>query len=858
MLVTSFCAILAALKQKLKRNRKINVLRPPPRSFRRSHLGLTVALLMTQSPSVLAVGTGAKWLCEQLADGAWECRASDWTAPEPPAIARPPLLPRAGSEVPAVQTGSAGASVSGKTPTPIIPATDTPLAAESPWSLCEVSTSPSIERLNSAQRAAAAVEIGADDLQSQAEGVSRLLGEVEIVRGDQSLRADRVDYNKAEQTASAEGAVKFNDPGLILRGERAEMDFGEDLGTFQHTEYSLPERHGRGGAAVIRRDGKADLSDMEQVTYTTCDASRNQDDPDWQLTASTVKLEHAEDIGTARNVVLRFKGVPFLYTPYISFPLSDARKSGLLVPSIGNSSDSGFELAMPYYWNIAPNRDATFTPRLLSKRGLQLGAEYRYLQSSGRGEVYLEVLPNDDEYGDHRVLGAYRQQGWYGERWNTSVDLNYVSDGDYFHDLGRTISLTSTTHLERRVDLTYNGDWWSLLGRVHGFQTLDESVPDSRRPYYRLPQLLFNGRLPRRAFGLDYRMRGELVRFEHDDRVTGTRLDTQLDVSRSWENPYSFITPKLGLRYTGYKLDNLTASGGLGPDDAPSRATGLFSLDTGLFFERETQAGGRDLLHTLEPRLFYLYAPKEDQNDIAVFDSGLFDFSFAQLFRENRFTGADRLGDANQITLALSSRLLDPASGEQLLKASIGQIMYFQDREVVLPGQAVETDNSSDLVAEFSGRLGRDWQARGAVQWDPHAQRTEKSVFHLRYQPEARRVLNLAYRKRFNNLEQTDLAFAWPLSAQWSVLGRWNYALDVSRTVDAFAGFEYTSCCWAVRLVGRHYLKDLDSEASDAVLLQLELKGLASIGDQVTKFLERGILGYGRDPLRGVRESDPL
>ncbi|MDT8403344.1 LPS-assembly protein LptD [Sulfuriflexus sp.] len=716
-------------------------------------------------------------------------------------------------------------------------ATDTP-------ELCPVQPRPPRIPVPAEGRASAELHLSADEADVAKEGVSHFRGNVEIRRADQHLNADNIDYDRDKELLLARGNVSLYDNELRIDGETARVDLNADQGVVEKADFLLYERQGRGTAEKIRRDGAGNKTQLDVTTYTTCPPGNE----DWQLKADKIKLDHNEGVGTARDVSVRFKGIPFFYSPWLTFPIDDRRKTGFLTPSFGSSDDDGFEIIAPYYWNIAPYRDATLTPRFMGKRGLQLAGEYRFLNKDNEGQFNAELLPSDDLYNDDRYLFAYRNQVRFTPRLTANADLNYVSDDEYFEDLGTDISLTSQTHLNRYVNVNYYGDFWNVSGLLQGYET----VGNAAQPYERLPQVLFNMNLPDQHGGLDYGLRAEAVQFEHSSNATGTRIDIEPSVSLPLQNNYGFITPKFALRHTRYNLDDVATA----IDDNPDRTVPIFSIDSGLFFERDMSWGDRNLLQTLEPRLYYLNVAHRNQDNLivneagqdVVFDSGLFDFSFSQLFRENRFSGADRIGDTNQLTAALTTRIIDQNSGLERLSASIGQIYYFEDRKVNLPGVADQTENSSDVVAEVSARLTRNWSARAGGQWDVHDSVTEKSVFSTRYQPDADRVFNLAYRHRRGLLEQVDTSVSWPVNRQWNVVGRWNYALDRSRTIDAFAGFEYESCCWIGRVVARQFINDLDQEDENfAILFQLELKGLTSFGDKVNKLIGEGVLGYGRD-----------
>lgn len=723
--------------------------------------------------------------------------APEQPAPEPQRVATPAPVPSREVEPrPAAPLRRAEPeSTPTQTPRPVAVASNK--NADTTWEQCPSQPRPAIIPVPADGRSNAELQLSADEADVAKEGVSHFRGNVAISRADQRLNADNIDYDRDKELLLAKGNVSLQDNDLRIDGETARIDLNADQSVVEKADFLLYARHGRGTAAKIRRDGPGNKSQLDVATYTTCPTG-NQD---WQLNADKIKLDHGEGVGTARDVSIAFKGIPFFYTPWLTFPIDDRRKTGFLTPSFGSSDDDGFEIVAPYYWNIAPNRDATLTPRYLGKRGLQLAGEYRFLNKDNEGQFNVELLPSDDLYDDDRYLFAYKNQARFTPRLTASADINYVSDDEYFEDLGTDISLTSQTHLNRRVDVRYGGDFWNVTGRLEGYET----VGDAAKPYERLPQVVFNMNLPDQHFGLDYGLRAEAVQFDHDSDATGTRIDIEPSISLPLQNSYGFITPKIALRHTRYNLDDVAD----GTDDNPDRTVPIFSIDSGLFFERDMNWGERNMTQTLEPRLYYLNVAHRNQDNLivnealqdTVFDTGLFDFSFAQLFRENRFSGADRIGDANQLTAALTTRIIDRNSGLERLSASVGQIYYFEDREVNLPGVADQEENSSDVVAEISTRLTRAWSIRAGGQWDVHDDVTEKSVFSTRYQPDADRVFNLAYRRQRGLLEQVDTSVSWPLSNKWNIVGRWNYALDRSRTIDAFAGFEYEAAAGLVVLL---------------------------------------------------------
>ena len=696
------------------------------------------------------------------------------------------------------------------------------------------------------------IHLSADKAEFAEEDVSHLTGNVSIERGSQQIRSDALVYDQSEESIRATGYVRFWDEGVFVASESAQADINQDLIAFTSaTSFMLEETHGHGEAAEIRAFGDARVV-ANDVTYTTCNPG---DDADWRLMAREIELDRKEDVGTARDTWLEFKGQRLLYIPWISFPLSSKRKSGFLTPSFGTSGAGGSEVEIPYYFNLAPNRDATLTARTMSDRGVQAKGEYRFLSRTfGFGHVAAEHLPHDSKFGDDRTaVDLMHRHGW-SDRWSTDAKFEWVSDRTYLDDLGTGLSQSSRTHLPRRLDATYRGDGWDARVRLQDFMTLDRTLAPRDRPYAQLPQVSVRTNRPERNRTPNLGVEAEVTRFDQDARTSGTRMDLQPYLAWPNHNAGTFLTPKAALHVTGYALDRIAGEAAL--DDDPWRVLPSFSLDSGLFLERPVTLSERPFTHTIEPRLYYLLVPREHQDELPVFDTTHPGFSFAQLFRENRFSGRDRLGDANQLTLALTSRLLDDGGSERA-RASVGQIRHFRDRKVTLGNESPDTSHSSDLVAELEARPVRDWRLRSGIQYDTGADRTEKSVLNARYQPDRRKVVNMGYRHvrdiddRDRTIEQADLSFAWPFSASWRAVGRWSYALnkDSNRTLEALGGLEYESCCWGFRTVVRRFrrsalLADGDDNYSNGVFLQLELKGLTGVGDRTEALLTRSIPGY--------------
>lgn len=734
------------------------------------------------------------------------------------------------------------------------------LAEQSDWPLCplplDIPERPVVEEPLEAED----IHLTADEADLVEGGVSILIGNVEITRGQQQVRADRLEYDQEGDTADLQGNIHYWDNSVFLFSEEAHLELNEGTGEFTTSDFRIVDNRGRGHADNLFLD-IGTRTELDGASYTTCDPEDNF----WQLSASEIELDHVEEWGSARNVVLKIKDVPVFYTPYMSFPLSKKRKSGFLTPSLGSTNQNGLDIRTPYYWNIAPNMDATLTPRLLSNSGLMLMGEYRYLFSRGYGQLNLEYLPSDAEQNDDdRHLFGYTHEQTFADTGELYLTYNNVSDKEFFEDFGTNIGLTSIRYLERRAEASYRGNWWNASVLVQSYQNVDRSIPVTSRPYKRLPRIRFDTALPKRSGEFHYGLESEFVYFDRSDNDTlvkddsALRLDLYPYVSFPLRTVATFLEPKIGVRYTQYSLTD--------PQNfkhSPSRIQPIMSVDSGVFFERETTLFDTGLIQTLEPRLFYLYVPEQDQDDIPVFDTGVYDFSINSLFRENRFSGADRHGDTNQLTFAVTTRFLNERSGRELGYFSLGQIYYLEEREITLPGRVPDEEDLSPIVAEMQTEVIPDWTIGSEYQWDPSNNRTDKLIAQVQYNPGDGRVVNLGYRSRNDrnrtrisvfdtrqtplDIEQTDISFRWPLNPKWSIVGRWNYALPENKSIEIFGGVEYEDCCWGTRLVARRFLSDIEGDFETGVFLQVELKGLAGVGKKAAEFLEKNIPGYERD-----------
>ena len=677
------------------------------------------------------------------------------------------------------------------------------------------------------------IEADDDEFVLDAEGNAVLSGNVVMRMGDKVIRADRLEYNAKSGDAKLDGAVEFTSPTLVVRGSNG--TYSPTLGAqFEGTQFELPANNARGSARRMQVDSVAGTLALDDVSFTTCPVT----DVAWQLNSRRIELDTRARTGTGHGTRVEFKSVPIIYLPWMTFPIDDQRKSGFFFPSIGGSSRNGAEIELPYYWNIRPNLDFMAEPTWYGKRGIDFGGKFRYLTRRQRGTLSFNYLPNDDlENGIDRTRVQLEHVAELPGDWRFRIDAMDVGDSSYFEDFAHGPEGTSVPFTERLAEATYRDEHWNLRAQVQDFQTIDEDLPVDDRPYARAPRMLASGDWNTRH-GVDYGFDAELVNFVRNTGVTGWRMDAAPRLGLDWSAPGYFVRPSGGFRYTQYSLEDNTP----GTDADPTRSLPFASLDAGLVFERQAGSRGQRRM-TLEPRALYLYTPFREQSDLPLFDTGLPDLNLVQLFRANRYVGADRVNDANQVAFGLTSRLFDGNNGAQYLAASFGQVYYFEKPRVVLPDEPVATRDTSDFIAQVSLSSYKDWNVEAGIQWNPEDTRSERSQVRLQYRPEDDQVLNLSYRAQRDVLEQAEVSGAWPLGKRWKAYARAVYSLRDSEMLERFAGFEYRSCCWRVRAVARRSISNREGTQESSFYLQLELNGLSSVGD-ADAFLEHTIRGY--------------
>jgi LPS-assembly protein len=687
------------------------------------------------------------------------------------------------------------------------------------------------------------IHIDADSATVDSQAVTHFSGSVVIHQADKQLRADQVTFNRNNNQLDAQGNIVFTTGEIQVKGDQAHFNTQTNQGKVDNADYQTGTVNGRGKAKAINVESKTKLN-LEDATYTTCP----RDHVAWQLRADKIDLNNENHQGTAKSVVLDIGHVPVLYLPYLRFPIGDDRMSGFLYPAISVSQSSGTEIATPYYLNIAPNMDATITPHNMSKRGLMLENEFRYLTDNGKGQIELDHIGQDTLYGSSRTKFDWTHQDNPGAGWSSAVDYHYVSDLDYLNDFSGTLtSAATTTTLNRQGTLSYNQSLYVFTASIQDHQTISGT-----EPYQRLPQLTFNTRLGNVDNSWNYDFNSEFVNFDHRDptMVVGQRVKLNPYLAYPIVGDAGFFKPKLTLNYLQYNLDRVSST----QPKQPDVSVPVFSLDTGIYLERDTSIGNSKLLQTLEPRLFYLYAPYRDQSMLPVFDTALSTFSQTLLFSENRFSGNDRIGDANQVTAAVTTRLYNQDNGAELFNLTLGQIFYFRDREVVLPGQPVDTANRSNYIGAVNFTPNPNWNLNGDWQYNPDTHHTEVGNARLQNRPGPGRVINLEYRFTREQLRTEGVSFTWRIDPRWQILGGSQYDLLNEHRLQNFAGLSYESCCWGIRLVwGERFDKLVNNDPNNpryehAIYLEFALKGLSSLGSgkDIDTLLKNGILGYSQ------------
>ncbi|QHE89094.1 LPS-assembly protein LptD [Hydrogenophaga sp. BPS33] len=719
--------------------------------------------------------------------------------------------------------------------------------------------------------------VSGDRLESQTEGVTTVEGSAELRRHDMVIKGDRLEYDQRDGEAKASGNVLINRGGDRFEGPELQINVDTFKGQFEEPEFTLLKNEGKGDASRIDFLD-ADHGVAHNARYSTCPRVPGADwMPAWLVRATKIEFDNVEEMGKATGGVVEFKGVPILGWPYFTFPLSDKRKSGLLPPTINLDNVNGLELTVPYYLNIAPNLDATLYPTLMSKRGVDLGAEVRYLQPSYYGQVRGAFMPSDPLRDANRWGYSWiHDQNLSGSRLGLGgsaglrLDINRVSDDNYWRDFPRATASLTNRLLAANAVYSWNRGPWALSAGAYSWQTLQDIDSPITPPYDRMPSVALRySRGDARIAGVNdwhWSVTGDYTRFESDPRLTGqtngSRSMTIAELSRRWEAPGWFIKPRAQLHATQYQFDSPIATG----SRSASRVLPTVSLDGGLIFERDARYFGRNFVQTLEPRAFFTWTPYRDQSMLPNYDSAANDFNFATIFSENVFGGNDRISDTRAITVGASSRLLDPESGAEIVRVGLAQRYLIRNQNVFLPnasglpgGDPVQ-ERLSDILLATRVQWSPKWMVDTNFQYSPGSRESVRTTLAARYTPSRYRVLSAAYRLQRGVSEQYEFGWQWPLNdlwdeprtsvpgralgeGQWYAVGRINYSVPDRKVVDLVAGFEYDAGCWIGRVVVER-LQRSALTANQRILFQLEFSGFSRLGSNPLKTLKENVPRY--------------
>jgi LPS-assembly protein len=675
-----------------------------------------------------------------------------------------------------------------------------------------------------------------------------LQGDVRLRQGPFQATGAEARYNQQSGELQLQGPLVSRGEGFLLTGQDANYSTQSGQLDINTATFLLHQSELRGEASSLSRVSGSQVV-ISDGMITTCGPGQN----DWSIVASDIELDQAEGFATARHVRLEVLDAPVFYWPYITFPIDDRRKTGFLYPQFGSSSaGSGAYLALPYYLNLAPHYDATLTPQYIQGRGLFTEVEGRYLSRYGESVLQLGYIDNDSAFRDEnpgengeRWALDFTTRAAFGGGWSGYGDYSVISDEDYLSDLNRSLEIDQATHLQRRGGVRYYGANQYFEAYLNGYQTIRDRIADVNKPYAQLPEVIYGGSLE--AGWLEANLESQYTWFYRDnenltglDKANGQRLRAIPELALPMRALWGFSRPSVSLDYTRYELDDYT------PGEASfDRTVPVFEWDNGLYFDRRSSLFDVPYNQTLEPRLYYAWADAEaDQNHIPDFDTGIRSFRFDQLFRRDRFTGGDRVGDANQLTVALTSRFNDLLTGAERARVSIGQVRYFDDREVDLFGEGASDRSRSPLAGELVLNPIDNLELRSSLLWDHETRKTEEGRSQLIFHSEDYRYLaTLGHTySRPDELEQTDIGTVFPVTDQVSAIGRWVWDSELDRTVGTLAGLEYNNCCWSFQVVHQNYLTD-DEELDTRLLFRIELKGLGGSGGASDNIAD-AIYGY--------------
>ena len=677
-----------------------------------------------------------------------------------------------------------------------------------------------------------AIYLEADTGKIVSQGTSTLDGNVIIQQNSTVFTANSAQINRETNEVTAQGNVVLSDINFSLKSPLVKYNLKNKTGTINNAEYAVGTEGAHGKSSQIKQLDENKLQ-LKDATFTSCPVNKES----WHLASGDIRLNKETQIGTAKNVTFNVGKIPVFYFPWLKFPINNQRLSGFLSPSVRLQTNAG--ISIPYYFNIAPNYDATVRLTTLQNRGFQIDTEFRYLSKKHQGELIYNFIPSDESFdGEKRDYFKIDHKTRINKITSLKLNAEGVSDEEYFDDFSTSLETSTRPALQRRLEIIQSKDPWTISAAVEDFQVLDIDED----PYSKLPELKLNYAPKTAPKDLKLEVNSEIIYFDKKDDVTGTRADIKLKLGKKWGQDAWYFKPTLSLEHTLYSLDNTIGERRI------SRTLPTITFDGGLFFDRNIPKKTIDsnaYTQTLEPRIFYTYTPFKDQSDIPVFDTARTDFSESnQLFLENRFTGKDRIADTNQLTFAVSSRIQDRDNGNEIFKATIGQVFNFSDRKVTLPEGTILTGKRSDLLLELTGRLNDRFRLASTINLKSDDKSISNYDVRLNYQDDKKRIVNLSFRKLDTELEQISFSAALPINDKWSMVASSDHDTQNDRNLESLLGVEYQDCCWKTRLVVKRYLTSDNINYENPVFIEFELKGLGNIGKSATRQIKEKIYGY--------------
>ena len=665
-------------------------------------------------------------------------------------------------------------------------------------------------------------------MSQQNESIAYFSGQVELTRPAQVLLADELTMNNVTEQVKASGNVTFESDTSQLRTEFMTMNQKDQSAYFTTSSFTLSEQHVRGTANEVIQFSSS-LSRYKKIQYTTCDPGNSN----WHLTADQLDINQESGLGTAQHATVYIQDLPVLYLPYLQFPIDDRRMSGILAPTIGSSTDSGDIISIDVYWNIAPNLDATITPIWYGKRGLQINTENRYLFKHHTGQLYLSIL-DDQKQNDNRSFQKWLHQANLGSNITADIALRHVSDDTFFDDFKSLDDIDdNVTHLEQQILLSHSTKLWTSNLLLQTYQT----PGTTKQPYSQLPKLTVNSRFKKFDNGVQFNTINEWVRFDHESNIVGDRTHLLPYLSWNQSDSWYFFKPKLEYAFSDYQLNN----NNLG-DNSIQREIPIFSLDTGLLFDREMNTES-NWTQTLEPRLYFLRTPYENQSHIPVFNSALLSNSYNNFFKSNRFSGSDRIGDANQISLGIGTRFLDNDSGAELLYSRIGQIFYANDRRVQISGNKPQTLPNSNIITETTVNPNRNLSINTKLVYEQTTKEISEKTLSVHYLKDGF-AANLEYFFDDTVLEQAAISMVYPINPRWTMVAKYSESILFNKPDENLLGVNYESCCWGIKMLASQTSNDSFTETDNAVFIELTLKGLGQSSQVLDSQLANAIVGY--------------